>query len=232
MYNGKYGKLRYGLKDGVTETVILKGDLGENLLAITGFGDKLLISDNLFERLAENTIIRATTLISGSFFESCKLEGKATFSYSLSENLGESIECDASLKKDIRIVDLLSYRMDGDLLLGKNIELSPNLEDNLENHIFIGKVLYENILVAEQLNTEICVNVLEKQIARVDVVLRPGEELRIDSSLFNATLNGDNILHLYDGDWIQISRDTVKLTIQTATGGNVTGKLLYTERYL
>ncbi len=232
MYNGKYGKLRFGLKDGVTETVIIKGDLGENLLAITGFGDKLLISDNLFARLSENTIIRATTLISGSFFEACKLQGKATFSYSLSENLGESIECDASLNKDIRIVDLLSYRIDGDLLLGKNIELSLKLEDSLEANIFMGKILYQNVLLAEQLNTEISVNVLEKQIARIDVVLNPGEELRIDSSLFNATLNGTNILHLYNGDWIQISRDTVKLTIQTATGGTVTGKLLYTERYL
>ncbi len=232
MYNEKYGKIRYGLKDGVKETIILKGDLGENLLAITGFGDKLVITDNLFERLAENTIVRATTLMSGSFFECCNLEGKATFSYSISDELSEDIKCSSSLKKDIRIVDVLVSNVNGQLLLGKNIELLLGLKDTLGSDTFIGKILYEKMLLAEQINAEISANVLEKQMARVEVVLNPGQELRIDSNLFNATLNGNNILHLYNGDWIQISRDTVKLTIQTATGGIVTGKLLYTERYL
>ena len=72
----------------------------------------------------------------------------------------------------------------------------------------------------------------ETESASFEVVLPPGAELRIDSNAFTVTLNGENILYLQSGAWINISRDLLRLDIESASGGGLSGTLVYTERYL
>lgn len=66
---------------------------------------------------------------------------------------------------------------------------------------------------------------------RLEVEMAPGDELRINSENFTATLNGENMLHLQRGSWPMMSRDVNALTIE-AEGGEVSGTLVYQERWL
>lgn len=65
----------------------------------------------------------------------------------------------------------------------------------------------------------------------VEVEMAPGDELRINSENFTVTLNGENMLHLQRGSWPMMSRDVNALTIE-AEGGEVSGTLVYQERWL
>ena len=38
--------------------------------------------------------------------------------------------------------------------------------------------------------------------------------------------------HTQSGDWINVSRDLLRLIIESASGGQLRGQLIYTERYL
>lgn len=64
------------------------------------------------------------------------------------------------------------------------------------------------------------------------LTIPPGGELRIDSGLFTVLLDGENALHAQEGDWISVSRELLRLTVECASGGPLQGHLIYTERYL
>ena len=64
------------------------------------------------------------------------------------------------------------------------------------------------------------------------LTIPPGGELRIDSDIFLALLNGENVLYAQSGDWINVSRGLLRLIVESASGGQLQGQLIYTERYL
>lgn len=66
----------------------------------------------------------------------------------------------------------------------------------------------------------------------LQLTIPPGGELRIDSDLFIVLLNGENALHTQSGDWINISRNLLRIIVESASGGQLRGQLIYTERYL
>lgn len=232
MYNAKYGKLKYGLKEGATKIIKISADLSENTWSIAGIGESIQLSYECNERVLSSSNINNATLIEDELTERLLCESKIGTCYSILAELNESVDVDANVVKEIFLVFELSDSVKNTCYLGKNISVIQEVKDGFSGSLFIGKVIQIDSLLADQVDADISANVLEKQIAYLDVVIPPGGELRIDSSLFNATLNGENILHLYNGDWIFISRDTTNLAIQTATGGKLKGKLLFTERYL
>lgn len=65
----------------------------------------------------------------------------------------------------------------------------------------------------------------------IQITILPGGELRIDSELYTVLLNGQNALYAQSGDWITLSRELLRIVIESASGGLV-GQLIYTERYL
>ena len=232
MYNGKYGKIRYGLKDGVTKIVKVQGNLCENICNISGHGETILVTGYCHERITTSIKAHNVLLLEDTGSEDVSGNANMGTCYSRKAQGREARECECNAKKIIYLVNDLHEEINSDCYASKNIWLNLKASDSIEGHLFIGKIIPLGILMAEQVNADISANVLEKEIARIDVTIPPGGELRIDSSVFNATLNGENILHLYNGDWIMISRDTTTLTVQTASGGKVVGQLLYTERYL
>lgn len=50
--------------------------------------------------------------------------------------------------------------------------------------------------------------------------------------MFTVLLNGQNALHTQSGDWITVSRELLRLLIESASGGRLEGQLIYTERFL
>ena len=70
------------------------------------------------------------------------------------------------------------------------------------------------------------------QRASFQLTIPPGGELRIDSGLFTVLLDGENALHTQEGDWVELSRSLVRLTVECAQGGGLAGQIVYQERYL
>ena len=66
----------------------------------------------------------------------------------------------------------------------------------------------------------------------INVQLKPGSELRIDTENYTVLLDGKNILYLQSGDWPELSRDLAYITIDSLSGGTLTGEIVYSERWL
>lgn len=70
------------------------------------------------------------------------------------------------------------------------------------------------------------------ETARIRLTIPPGSELRLDSQLFTALLDGENVLYAQEGDWITLSDRLLRMLVESASGGKLEGQLIYTERYL
>ena len=66
-----------------------------------------------------------------------------------------------------------------------------------------------------------------------NLVLKPGQVLIIDAGSYNVLLDGENAIHLQQGDWLdELNRNTQSITISATGISRVTAEILYTERYL
>lgn len=75
------------------------------------------------------------------------------------------------------------------------------------------------------------VSTTSKQIS-IGVTIPPGGTLVIDCENYTAYLDGVNVYKFYAGDWLQLSRDTLSVAVDSGTGGALSGTLSYVERYL
>ncbi len=65
-----------------------------------------------------------------------------------------------------------------------------------------------------------------------EIKMKPGDELRLDCENYTITLNGENVLSLYEGDFFEISRETIRCQLVPTDDGIVNGYLVFTESYL
>lgn len=79
----------------------------------------------------------------------------------------------------------------------------------------------------------------EERVLTLNITLRPGEKLIIDSENYNVLIvsatDGSeiNAIHTHSGDWIDaLSRDTRSLHVESGTTRDLLASILYTERFL
>lgn len=73
---------------------------------------------------------------------------------------------------------------------------------------------------------------LDQEVITIRCTIPPGGTLVIDTERYTATLNGENVLHLQEGDWPRLSRELVSLSLSSGTGGALDGRVTYQEAYL
>lgn len=108
------------------------------------------------------------------------------------------------------------------------------ITDKLGLYSILSKDIIYDLFVSSMLNNEVSTVALVNEILNLNINLKPGESIEIDSSNFTIFKDKDdeNILHLHKGDWINVGRETVSIDINSGSGGKIEGQLLYVERYL
>lgn len=75
------------------------------------------------------------------------------------------------------------------------------------------------------------ISITTKQ-TNVELTIPAGSVLIIDMQNFTAYLDGRNVYKNVSGEWFAISRDTLALLIDAASGSGLAGTMEYVERYL
>lgn len=66
----------------------------------------------------------------------------------------------------------------------------------------------------------------------VDLDIPAGSSLVIDSEFYTVTLDGENVIDRYSGDWIYFTRLLRSLEVSSGISGDLDVSILYQERYL
>ena len=122
-------------------------------------------------------------------------------------------------------------------------EMSANMQRVIEDIIHMdGNVdadlaLNVDVLPAAELYADVkalwnSVQIKETVMRFEDIVIPPGGTVVIDSEFFTATMDGENIVDLYDGDWLELSHRLTALEARGISSGNLDVTVLYREMFL
>ena len=146
--------------------------------------------------------------------------------------LEEALLINAMVLLDVHLDEELNDDLNCAAYLSCDIPVSSVSSSALQAKASIATDMYCSFIMSEALNSDVIAVNLEREVAVINVTIPAGGRLIIDSDFFTATLNDKNIIDLYSGDWITLSRDLIELDVDSGTGGKLVGKAIYTERYL
>ena len=156
------------------------------------------------------------------------------------------------MKANIVLVFASNESVNGAVYGSKKTPVNTVFYDNLERYVHGSKTFpcfayFDDAIVADvygvkDIKSSLVVNEVmmslfnaikqSTETVRIDITLPPGAEIRIDSETYRVLMNGNNILYAQTGDWLTLSRELLNIDVESASGGSLTGTIIYTERYL
>jgi hypothetical protein len=149
---------------------------------------------------------------------------------------------------NIELVDCLPY-------VSKKLPIAPlgaASSEAISCSAHLGVIIYHAVSAKEEISAELWLScrilttrfgaelilctinafAVELITGEIKVTMKPGQELRIDSSVYTALLDGLNVLHLYNGEWIFITPETIEVIISTGNNAPLTGEIIYREMFV
>lgn len=142
------------------------------------------------------------------------------------------LESCAGVKTEIHETNEIGMLMDGDAAPSMSIHTAGVSVSALKTDARAGAFYRTTPFVTSILSATVDLAQIDERVLLLDVELPAGSELRIDTSNYMVTLDGENILHLQTGEWIRINRDSLAINIDNGSNGTVSGELKYQERWL
>lgn len=232
MYSDRrYSLTRYSVNQGV-KAIEIAETFYERMGAVAGAAIPVDFRGRYAEELqgyARGTVSVISTFSAVSGLSTApKMSADVVTRAALSEALQGSLYGQKNTPAALAIRDTLDAEIRG----SKNVPAPLELADRLAARIAGSKNAPASCTAYEILTSILEATSQTTERATIRITVPPGGELRIDSDLFLVLLDGENALHTQSGDWINISRNLLRLIVESASGGQLQGQLIYTERYL
>lgn len=232
MYSrARYSLIRYSL--GEESRVIEAGEDFASALGGLAGGAVPIDAGEFFSETVLGAA-RGTISVPADFAADAELLGSARLSADVAAgtSFAAALDGTAYAQKDMPAGMELLEVLGGSVCAGKNVPAPVELMERLEGSAAGSKDILGGMAAWETLTTMAEATSQTTERASFQLVIPPGGELRIDSELFTVLLNGENALHTQSGDWISISRELLRIIVESASGGELEGQLIYQERYL
>lgn len=233
MYNDRrYSLARYSVNQ-ETKTVEIAERFSETMGAVAGAAIPVdfrgRFADALQGTVQGTVSVISTFLALSGLFTAAKASADVITRAVFSDALQSSLYAQKNMPTAVAVLEELSARVWG----SKDITAAPlDLADRLTAQTAGSKNIPAPLQASEILTSIMEAASQTTERTTLQLTIPPGGELRIDSELFTVLLDGENALHTQSGDWINISRNLLRLIVESASGGQLQGQLIYTERYL
>lgn len=229
--NSRYSLTRYSLS---TEKHVIEvtESFTENMVAVAGAAIPVDTWEKFYAAI--QAVTRGTISVPSAMLAAEGLEATAK----AVANVVTAASVEEHLSAAARVLKNIPDTLDGKIVLtakpyvSKDTPTSASGRGALNASAFVSKDKLFTTVVSEALGAVTAATSQTTETARVQITIPPGGELRIDSEYFTVTLNGENVLNEQSGDWINLSPELLRLIIESAIGGNLTGDIIFTERFL
>lgn len=239
MFNSRFSLSRFSLQSVDDEFDLeVSASFSDSLKNVSGFGVSIVVAEKMYDSLMNFT--KTISSIIAEFNSSDTLLG--TFDgfvgIVLDFDAASNLRNKSSFIKDIdssqEIEENLKSKcyMSKDMFIGQGNAGVISFDEKLSYSIAISKDLVYNLIVTDLLSCDVSSVILENEKITINVTIPANGRLEIDSDIFEVLLDGENALHLHSGEWIFLDRDVENISIDSGTGGALTGSLIYNERYL
>lgn len=228
---GRYSLLRYSVNL-AKRTIPVSAAFSENLKAVAGSAVEVAFTGKFSEN-AQGSIHGTLAIISSlsaysGLFTAAKMSADVITAADMIETLQAVVYGQKDTPASLDAGEIMAASIWG----AKNIPAYLPRADILTAQTAGSKNVPAPFTVSEILTSILEATSQTTEQTTIQLAIPPGGELRVDSDLFIVLLNGENVLHTQSGDWINISRNLLRLIVESASGGQLRGQLIYTERYL
>lgn len=232
MYSdSRYSLVRYSVNR-ADKTIEIVESFSESVGGMAGAAVPIDFRDR-YEESSQGSV-RGTVSVISAFSTSGDLAAlvKMSANEAIRDIFSETLQTVAYGSKDAPVVLAFEDRINAPVWGSKDIPAALPMADVLTARTAGSKNVPTHLQAVEILTSILEATSQTTERTTLQLSIPPGGELRIDSELFLVLLNGENALHTQSGDWINISRNLLRLIVESASGGQLRGQLIYTERFL
>lgn len=152
----------------------------------------------------------------------------------LQRNMNIYFNSIVTMSKDINIQRVSLMIINADVHVSKTMNIKRHKRLVLYCIIHAGKIMPYRRSKDIMFNGIVLMGLTRTAVVNIPVTIPPGGEIRINSDNFTADLlpGNVNILHLYNGDWVFLDRNTTELIITAGSDNIISGDLLYNWRFI
>lgn len=233
MFGGKFSQTRFSLSGSGSNDIPMRLLLYSGLNGQFGAG-----ADAMIKSMLLSVDLRGRQEAVSAIPHAMDLEGKLAvtaqgmMAVKLLIDSMNRLQAESAVSANIHMPLSMEDDLDAYAQLGADISTRIIYDDKLLCVGQAGANLYDSRFFTEILSNRADAVILEELAVMILGSIPPGSELRIDSSNYTVTLDGVNILHLQEGDWIDMERALWALTVDSGSGGALEGSVIYQERYL
>lgn len=238
MFNSRFSLTPFSLRTEEEFDLEISVSFSDSLKNVSGFGVSIVVSEKMYDSLMNFT--KAISSIIAEFNSSDTLLG--TFDgfvgIVLDFDAVSNLRSKSSFIKDIdssqEIEESLKSKcyVSKDMFIGQGNVGVISFDEKFLYSIAISKDLVYNLIVTDLLSCDVTSVILENEKITINATIPANGRLEIDSDIFTVLLNGENALHLHSGEWLFLDREIESISIDSGTGGELTGSVIYNERYL
>lgn len=232
MFGGKFGLARFNLAPGEDRSFYVKARFYETVRHTSAVGTNVDIVLRGNADVGGTAVVTCGVPCIVTVIEDLRADMSMLGTYPIAVSAVELLAASARLSENIGIKIGASDDVCGDIWLSETINLAVSGRESVLSDTYLSKTILYAVFTAEMLFSAMSVSTLDREEMRIEVTIPPNGRLYIDSDNFNILLDGKNILHLHSGDWIHLDRDTLRIELDSGSGGTLSGNLLVTERFL
>lgn len=202
-------------------------------LSVNSYAD-ISLSMTGTNQVGMDALLSCGTPVEFSFEENITSSGTVISTCIMKFQLDEKLGVNGQSSEDIMINDPFEEEMNCKVYVSEDIAFDNDFIEAFESGVtldkFIDMVAME---VSENLGINTCSIILDETIIPIRCRTSSGRRVIVNSENYTVYYNGKNILDCYgSNEWIEIGRDTEKITVYSNSGIPVKGRLIYKERFL
>lgn len=181
-----------------------------------------------------HALLSGGTPVEFGFGEEITSSGIVTSTCVMQLQLDEKMNVNGRSSEDIMIEDPFEEEMNCDAYVSEDIAFGNDFIETFESAVILDKFIDMVIMeLSENLGINTCSIILDETIIPVHCRTSSGRRVTVNSENYTVYYDGKNILDCYgSNEWIEIGRDTEKITVYSNSGVPVKGRLIYKERFL
>lgn len=202
-------------------------------LSVNSYAD-ISLSMTGTNQVGMDALLSGGTPVEFRFGEEITSNGTITSACAMQFQLGEKLSVNGRSSEDIMIEDPFEEEMDFNTYISEDIAFDNDFIETLELTVILDKFIDMVIMeLSENLGINTRSIILDETIIPVHFRTSSGRRVIVNSENYTVYYDGKNILDRYgSNEWIEIGRDTEKITVYSNSGVPVKGRLIYKERFL
>lgn len=233
--NGRFDYLKFGLRAEDVRDFDVAANFSDSLKNLSGSGSAILVDLFVFESMQNTAKLTPTFPEKFTALGELKADIDVIGGLIVLFDSGTDLNNKTSIIKNVEALHNYSDELKSKVCIGKDFAIygiDSNFKSVLDVILSFAKDIKTAEVLTELLNSIISTVILDTESCEILVTIPANSTLEIHTDTYDVFLDGVNIIHRHNGDWIFLDRDVVSVDVDTGTGGQLQGQLLYDERYL